>query len=231
MQGRGARRPATAGEAYSLVEAAGPVERVSVAGAPFGAFAAHLEECRYLVFPRDECPGLDVHGRDGHLTAVAWIRRARTAEHHCEFIAGQWNETGGGRQYGLFLNIGVWGGEHQVCGHVSSHGAPTPGYRFCMDAAVGATAVDWDEWHVVAMSYDGCHAHAWLDGVLDRREGVNPYHMPGGLHDGGVDGSDFTVGGVDRLGEMGNWFTGDIGGLAVYRRALSTAEMWALAHG
>ena len=35
---------------------------------------------------------------------------------------------------------------------------------------------------------------------------------------------DFTVGAVDREGEIGNFFTGRIGGLAMYNRALSPAE-------
>jgi hypothetical protein len=45
-----------------------------------------------------------------------------------------------------------------------------------------------------------------------------------GLFDGGEDGSDFTVGAVHRLGEMGNNFVGQIGGIAVFDRALSDDE-------
>jgi hypothetical protein len=56
-----------------------------------------------------------------------------------------------------------------------------------------------------------------------------PVFLRGGLFDGGPDGSDFTVGGVSRSGEMGNWFQGQIGGLAVYSRALSASEMHHLA--
>lgn len=78
------------------------------------------------------------------------------------------------------------------------------------------------------MSYDGIQAMAWLDGRLDRREDLNPYLFAGGLHDGGEGGSDFTVGAVHRSGEMGNFFSGYLGGLAVFDRALSSAEIWAL---
>ena len=46
-----------------------------------------------------------------------------------------------------------------------------------------------------------------------------------GLFDGGYLGSDFTVGAVNRSGEMGNFFVGQIGGLAVYDRALTKEEM------
>ncbi|MDA3961376.1 MAG: LamG domain-containing protein [Planctomycetota bacterium] len=228
MQGRGAARGATAGEAYVLEERAGTVERVLDTGAPFGAYAAHVREGQYFGIPRSACDRLDIHGLDGHLTVVAWVRRAQTKHGGCEFLAGQWNETELGRQYGLFINIGVWGGSDQVCGHVSATGGATTGYRYCMDGAIGSTPVPCDEWHVVAMSYDGIQAYAWLDGLLDARPGVNPYPMGGGLHDGGPKGSDFTVCAVDRSGEMGNFFAGLLGGLAVYDRALSPAEMWAL---
>ncbi|MDZ4199115.1 MAG: LamG-like jellyroll fold domain-containing protein, partial [Kiritimatiellia bacterium] len=101
----------------------------------------------------------------------------------------------------------------------------------CMDGAMGATPVPFDEWHTVAMSYDGLAGTAWYDGRLDARPGLNPYPMPGGLHDGGPRGSDFTVGAVHRSGEMGNFFRGRISGIAVYRRALTPAEHFALAHG
>ncbi|MBT62118.1 MAG: hypothetical protein CML13_02795, partial [Puniceicoccaceae bacterium] len=55
-----------------------------------------------------------------------------------------------------------------------------------------------------------------------------PYSMAGGLHDGGAAGSDFTVVGVDRSGCMGNFFKGQLAGLAVYRRAFTPAEMYAV---
>ncbi|MGE9294254.1 MAG: LamG-like jellyroll fold domain-containing protein, partial [Puniceicoccales bacterium] len=177
---------------------------------------------------RAACPSLDIHGPEGRLTLVAWIRRQKTAHGGCEFVAGQWNESHCGRQYGLFLNIGVWQQHHQVCGHLSNVGGPTPGFKYCIDGPVGATPVSCDEWAVVAMSYDGQNGYAWLDGQLDARAGLNPYSLSGGLHDGGPKGSDFTVGAVDRSGEIGNFFTGHIAGLAVYNRALSPAEIYAL---
>jgi len=227
FQEEGPRR-SRSGEPYLLEEMAGPVRRVQDPGAPFGPHAAHLADGQWLRIPRASCPRLDRHGPAGHLTVLAWIKRGRTAERHCEFIAGQWNESNLGRQYGLFLNISTWGGNDQICGHVSHSGGPTAGFRYCMDGALGATPVAWDAWKVVGMSYDGVQAMAWLDGKLDRQDGLNPYPYAGGLHDGGKGGSDFTVGAVDRSGEMGNFFTGLLGGLAVFERALSPAEMWAL---
>jgi hypothetical protein len=78
------------------------------------------------------------------------------------------------------------------------------------------------------MSYDGMAGYVWLNGNLDFRPGLNPYPFSGGLFNGGGEGSDFTVGAVDRSHEIGNFFTGHIAGLAVYRRALGPAEIFAL---
>ena len=219
---------AVQGEPYTLQSQSGALNVISDPTAPFGGKALDIKEGQWLSIPRDDCPKLDIHSQDGHLTLIAWIKRQRTKDDHCEFIAGQWNESQAGRQYGLFLNISVWGERHQICGHLSRGGGPTPGYKYCIDGAVGATQVTHNEWTVAAMSYDGRAGFVWLNGVLDSRSGLNPYPMAGGLHDGGKNGSNFTVGAVDRSGVMGNFFNGQIAGLAAYERALTPAEMFAL---
>lgn len=216
------------GERYTLQSQSGQLEILKDTAAPLGGQALRIQKGQWLNIARKDCPKLDIHGPDGQLTVVAWIKRHREEQQGCEFIAGQWNETGGGRQYGLFLNISVWEQEQQVCGHLSNVGGPTPGYKYCIDGPVGRTEVGFDEWSVVAMSYDGSNGYAWLNGQLDARPALNPYSMAGGLFDGGPNGSDFTVGGVDRHGEIGNFFCGAIAGLAVYDRALSPAEIYAL---
>lgn len=176
------------GEPYVLRSQAGPLEVVDDPGAPFGGKALLLEEGRWLSIPRAECPGLDIHGRDGHVTLVAWIRRERTAHGGCEFIAGQWNETRRQRQYGLFLHLGNWGRlGNRICAHISNVGGPTPGYKYCMDGGMGATEIPFDEWVVVGLSYDGQAGSAWLHGGVDFRPGLNPYPLAGGLYDGGPD--------------------------------------------
>ncbi len=223
-----ARFPSIDGEPYVLESRSGPLPVERDEAGPLGGSALILDEGSWLSIPRHKCPALDIHGPDGHLSVVAWVNRARTSERHCEFIAGQWNETNRGRQYGLFINISVWQEEDQVCGHVSNVGGPTPGFRYCIDGGVGATAVRFNEWAMVGMTYDGVSSAAWLGGRLDLRPELNPYPLPGGLHDGGRDGSDFTVGAVDRGGAIGNFFAGKIAGLAVYGRALGPAEMRAL---
>lgn len=225
--------PSSAGERYEFRERGGEMSRVADADAPFGASALRIDTGQWLDIPRAQGPRLDFRGDHGRFTLVAWIRRheKQSVSWECEFIAGMWNETANARQYGLFLNIPIWGEPHRLCGHLSRVGGPTPGYIYAADGPVGASAIPYESWTCVAMSYDGHVGYAWLDGKLDARPGLNPYLMPGGLYEGGATGSDFTVGAVDRLGEIGNQFVGLLGGLAIYDRVLTPAEMWALALG
>ncbi|MCW8129346.1 MAG: LamG domain-containing protein [Planctomycetota bacterium] len=219
----GKPRVAEGPEPYELAEMNGPIARAGEG--LFGPFAAELKEGQWFNLPRAACPGLNLRGPKAQVSVVAWIKRATCANVHCEFIAGQWNETRAKRQYGLFLNIGLHGNRNQVCGHVSNVGGPTPGCKYCEDLSINATPVPYDLWQCVAFTYDAASARSYLNGVFEPRERWNPYAYPGGLFDGGADGSDFTVGAVDRSGEMGNWFAGVLGGLAVYRRALHADEL------
>jgi len=54
----------------------------------------------------------------------------------------------------------------------------------------------------------------------------NPYAYPDGM---GNNGSDFTVGAVLLKSGMGNFFKGQLGGLAVFDRALNERELKKLA--
>jgi len=198
----------------------------------------------YLFATAADAPALNIGGPGAQVTVVAWIKREPTPYRGCQFIAGVWNEHGR-RQYGMFLNLAIWDSAEQVGAHVSSHGGPTPGHPYCMDVAIGATPVSTGTWHCIAITYDGAYARSWLDGALDVREpqggpGRNPFHYPGGLLKG--DGN-FTVGAVSRPdkvtsdgnggfvesgGIIANPFTGLLGGLAIYDRALSPAELASL---
>ena len=57
------------------------------------------------------------------------------------------------------------------------------------------------------------------DGIIQTK---NPYYFKEWM---GNNGSDFTVGAVLLKSGMGNFFKGQIGGLAVFNRVLSEAEM------
>ncbi|WP_127584930.1 LamG domain-containing protein [Paenibacillus koleovorans] len=227
QEGAGEERVAQGPHPYRLREMAGLVERAEEG--VFGPYAADITFGKWLCIPRAACPALDLHGPDAQVTVAAWVRRGESAYQGCEAIAGLWDESRSMRQYCLFLNLRIWNSAEQVCGHVSSVGGPTPGHLWCMDAAIGQTPVSRDAWHFVAFTYDGKEARAYLDGRLDERETYNPYRYEGGLFDGGEAGADFTVGAVDRSGEPGNFYTGLLGGLAVFGRALSAEELRDLA--
>lgn len=210
-------------ERYALKEMAGAMARV--ADGVLGPWALEVKEGQWLNLARGECPALNFHGKDARFSVVAWVKRAPKSNGECQAVAGMWNETVETRQYCLFLDLGIWSSAEQVCGHVSATGAPTPGYKYCMEAGIGATEVGLGEWRQVAFTFDGTWVRVFLDGRPDYRPGLNPYYWPHAINDGGANGSDFTVGAVFRGGKMGNWFTGLLGGLAVYDTALSEGQM------
>ena len=210
-------------ERYPLVEMAGPVRRGN--DGPGGRATLELEEGQWLRSPRAECPALNFHGANVPFTLVAWVRRAQKSRDECEVVAGMWNETDRTRQYCLFLNLQIWDSLDQACGHLSSTGAPSPGYKYCMEAAIGATPLALGEWHHVAFAFDGTWGRVYVDGRFDYRPGLNPFYWPGAINDGGAAGSDFTVGSVFRGGSMGNWFRGSLGGLGVYDVSLPETEV------
>lgn len=213
---------------YALHEQAGPVQRIE--GGIFGSYAARLGPGQWLSAPRAAVPALNLHGPQAQVTVVAWLKREQKSNpKECEAVAGMWLETGKCRQYCLFLNLRIFDSADQVCGHVSAIGGPTPGHPWCMDASIGQTPVPFDQWQCAAFTYDGQFARSYLNGRLDPRRDRNPYPYPGGLFAAGADGADFTVGAVHRSGQMGNFFQGALGGLAVFSRALNAQEMETLA--
>jgi hypothetical protein len=183
----GQARVARLGDPYRLQEVGGPVERAD--GGIFGPYAAKFtrESAGSLVIPRAQCPSLNLHGPNARVTLIAWIKRAPTPPREaglCQAVAGMWNEHAK-RQYCLFLNLRIHESAEQVGAHISSVGGATPGFKYCMDAAIGATPVPPDTWQCVAITYDGAFARAYLNGRLDRRGDRNPYRYEGGIFDGG----------------------------------------------
>lgn len=224
----GTPRRAKGAHPYELREMDGAVERIN--GGLFGPYAAFLRPRQWFSIARKDCPALNLHGRDAQLSVVVWFKRYRKPEIQCEFLAGIWDETRAKRQYGLFLDLRIHNSADQIAGHVSGLGGPTPGNRWCMDAAIGYNDVGYFEhWYCGAFTYDGAFTKTYHNGILDVRENLNPYPYSLGIFDAGEEGGDFTVGAVDRLGSIGNWFTGIIAGVAVFNRALDAAEMDTLA--
>lgn len=228
--------------AYPLVHRGPELPVVDDAEGPLGPKAVRFGSGGWLEAVRAESPLLNIRGPEAEVSIVAWINRSVNPEGGCEALAGMWNEHGR-RQYCLFLNLEIHDSSQQVGAHISSVGGPTPGFKYCMDAAIGATPVPFGVWQCVAITYGSGVAKAWLNGRLDARGDRNPYAYPGGIFDGGPQGADFTVGAVakpERVEmengapvEMGhvqsNLFHGLLGGLAVFCRCLTDGEIAELA--
>lgn len=205
-----------------------------VAGGVFAERSLRFNGTGWLRVPRQQLGALDIHGAGAQVSVLAWFRWNR--EDLYQAIAGIWNETACCRQYCLFLNLNTrYNSLHNLHGHISHTGGPTPGHEFCVTYATGGGKVKTGEWTFAALTYDGSRICIYRNGILDVNTApdpfsdsgntLNPYHYAGPIHDGGPDGADFTIGAVDRSGEMGNWFHGDLSGLAVFNRALHTNEI------
>ena len=188
----------------------------------------------WLECPRMQCPLLNFSAERSTLTLVTWLKWRKNTR--CQFLAGMWDETNAARQYGLFFNLsGRYESERNVHAHVSADGGPTKGDLCCLTYATGGQALNLDQWYTLGMVFDGETARVYVNGILDtntrtdeRWGQLNPFGYRRALFDGGKNGADFTVGSVDSGGKMNNWFTGTMGGLAVYGRALPEADLRAL---
>lgn len=217
----------------ALQEKKGPIERAE--GGVFGPYSARIKRGQWFMLARQTIGPLDLHGTNAQVSVVAWVRREDPAA--WQAIAGVWDETRKKRQYCLFLNAprGTRADQmkryplaNRIHGHVSGVGGPTPGNDYCITYSSGAKEIPLKEWHCLAMTYDGRASRVYVDGRLDALEQYNPFPYAGGLFEGGAEGADFTVGAVHRGGSWGNFFGGQIGGLAVFSRALNADEMRAL---
>ena len=218
----------------ALEEREGPIARVD--GGVFGPHAVRLKRGQWFILERKDVGSLDIHGKDAQVTVLAWVLREDPAT--WQAIAGVWDETRKKRQYCLFLNAprGTRSDEmkryplaNRIHGHVYAVGGPTPGEAYCITYSSGGTEIPMGRWVFLAMTYDGRESRVYVNGRLDALEHYNPFPYPQGLFDGGAEGADFTVGAVHRSGTWGNFFGGQLGGLAIFRRALSQSELQALA--
>jgi hypothetical protein len=222
---------------FPLKEQNGTIPRIN--DGPLSGYSALFRDSAFLRLPNSETGKLNIYGKNQGLTVMAWVKW----EGKTGFVGGMWNEyaSGGKRQYGLFVNLPHYNGGNQVCGHISYSGKPTAPFPYSIDYSASKQTVEKGNWQFVAFTYDGQHIRSYLDGKFEAREpelirntkgfpaypegmmhSKNPYFYPDGM---GNNGSDFTVGAVLLARGMGNYFRGQIGGLAVFDRALSAEEI------
>lgn len=222
---------------FPLAEQKGMIPRADEG--PLSGYSAVFRDSAFLSLPNNMTGELNIHGKNQGVTVMAWIKW----EGKTGFVGGMWNEyaSGGKRQYGLFVSLPYYNGADQVCGHISSTGKPTPPFPYSIDYSASKQIVEKSKWQFVAFTYDGQYIQSYLNGEFESREpelidhtkgfpgypeGIthskNPYYFTDGM---GNNGSDFTVGAVLLARGMGNYFRGQIGGLAVFNRALNPEEI------
>ena len=233
----GQTRKAYGKRKFPLKEYNGTIPRID--DGPLSGYSAQFGNKAFLSLAGKRTAELNIFGKNQEVTVLAWINW----EGNTGFVGGMWNEyqDGGKRQYGLFVSLPYYNGANQVCGHISCTGKPTPPFPYSIDYSASKQNVEQDKWQYIAMTYDGKWIKSYLNGEFEPRdaelidhtkefegypEGLkqskNPYYFPDGI---GNNGSDFTVGAVLLKSGMGNFFVGQIGGLAVFNRSLSSFEI------
>ena len=212
----------------------------------FGPASLRIVRGQWLMIPRKDCPALDIQGKQ-HISMVAWIQRI--GDNNWQYIAGMWNERDAQRQYALITcahkqtdqrTLERTNAKNQTHGYVSDVGGATTGKPFCYSYATGQQKIAKDQWYMLAFTYDHKQLRVYVNGVLDYQENYNPFNWDKPIYSGGDKGSDFTVAqralplwtGYPQLTEPPHTegFDGLLGGLAVYRRALTDSEISNLYH-
>ena len=223
---------------FPLVEVNGTLPRIKEG--PLSGYSIKFGNNAYLMLPNKRCNELNLFVEEQGVTVVAWVK---WSGEQTGFVGGMWNEyeEGGKRQYGLFVSLPYYNGRNQVCGHISKTGKSTPPFPYSIDYSASKQEVPPNEWVCIAFSFNGEFIKSYLNGkfvprdpgLINNTKGFegypdglfqskNPYYFKEWMGD---NGSDFTVGAVLLKSGMGNFFKGQIGGLAVFDRVLSDSEM------
>jgi len=188
----------------------------------------------YLRLPAASTGRLAVGASKNTVTVAAWVRATDT---DTGFVAGSWTEDANQprRSYGLFYDLGTYGGADRANFHVSRSGGPTPGYPYSRDYSASGAKMTRSVWQLHVGTYDGAQAISYLDGVatayprytdpLGNTYAKNPYLFPHGLN---PIAGDFTVGGVQLTGKAGNFARGTVAKVRVWDRTLTAGEVKAL---
>ena len=224
---------------YQLLEQQGEISRVR--GGVWGPYSAKIKPGQWLSIERDKCPALMIHGEEAQYTILAWIKR--DSERLWQYIAGVWNETNADRQYAMFVNgrrktdyrtFTRTDADCQAHAYLSVEGGNTPDNFACFSYATGATRLEENCWYFLAATYDQQSLKVYVDGELDTLQNYNPFEYANKpIYDGGEEGANFTVAqrsiphwkGYPETPYVEQGFSGQMGGLAVYGRALDAKQL------
>lgn len=206
----------------------GSVPRVTT---PWGYGISLTGQPNYLKVLASDVGALNQGRFTGKVTVAAWVNRTDT---DTGFVAGVWQEDNNDprRQYGMFIDLGVYGGSLMSCFHTSKTGGPTPGYSFSKDYSASNTTVQNNVWEFHVGTYDGTYIRSYLNGSFipypsftesaGNTYSKNPYLYTDGLN---ATLCDFTIGAVKLTSAMGNFLQGQVAKVRVWNRALSDQEI------
>ena len=229
---------------FNTVSPPTPTPQPPPSGGIFGPYAARFNGSgQMLLAPRAESPALSaaIAGPHATLSLFVWAKKRGGGGRRAasmEFVAGVWSETLAKRQYAMFLDLDKGALSQLIDDEVSAVGGPTPGHRWCVTRAIGTRPVAAEVWNCLALTYDGAQIRAYNNGTLERRGNgtggddfySNPFNYTKGVFrvPPGEEGMPFTVGG--KISDEDAFFEGDIGGVALYNRALGDDEVRAVCH-
>ena len=231
------------GKPHRLVSAGTDATTIDTSDGPVSGKSLVLNgTSSFLRLLAEDAGSLSLSGLSGKCTVLALVKK--TALNAIGFVAGIWQENNNDsrRQYGLFVDLPMYGGDNKVCGHVSKTGGASPNIPYSRDCSANKEWIYPGEWQLVAMTYDGATAKSYLHGRFEEvpsytepgapnGEGLtyakNPYNFALGLNNTRV--GDFTVGAVRLTAGMSNFFGGKIGALAVFADALTQKQINAAA--
>jgi hypothetical protein len=188
----------------------------------------------FLRVPQESAGRLTIGATGNAVTVASWVYMT---DDSTGYVAGAWNEHGerAGRSYGLFYDLGLYGGDERSAFHVSRTGGPTPGYPYSRDYSASGNKFTRYTWQLHVGTYDGTYAVSYLDGTsvayprfVDNKGATyakNPYLFTEGLN---PNAGDFTVGAVELTSGPGNYAKGTFAKIRVWDTALTADQVKAL---
>jgi hypothetical protein len=224
--------------AFPLVNGAGSKVQKGTAG-PLGSSIILNGTSDYLTLKADSVGALNIGKSGNNVTVIAWFKRTNSSA--TSAIAGMWveDDAAPGRQYALFVDLPVYGGDNKVCFHVSKTGGNSPNLPYSRDYSANGTSENSNIGEFIAGSYDGAKAISYIEGRFESYtnytepgaptgEGLtydkNPYIFTLGLNNRDVE---FTIGAVSTTSGYSNFAAGEIACVAVFNETLTQAQICA----